>query len=285
MTKYDAEMLIAQGCQFSDIGDTVRKTPDGKANLTASGGDENNHRRNLRNKPRHSVEEKKKEEEESKTDTNTIQQDTKLEVIPEDSTPSSGYDSQSDKVDDDSSKSVESEKQFCVNRCKRSLSEQLEEEKEDDKSKLLRTPSTKHVTRHKSSDKSCDSVKDVYEFSDECEGGPPALRGSKPPPEKRSLKLTLRMKRSPMLDEVMESGNWSEDSFEPQYEVLRVEGVDIDTHRKKKHKTKDREHRKKKNKINKYPPLLHTPLKRLRLIVGNETRTIHFPVTAQQEVM
>lgn len=286
MTKYDAEMLIAQGCQFSDIGEAARKTPDGKGNLTASRGEDNSNRRNLRNKPRPSVEEKKNEEEERKTESVISQPNPTLEVIPEDTAPSSGYDSQSDKPDDDSIKNEESEKQFCVNRCKRNLSDRFDEDKDESKNKILRTPSIKHVTRRKSSDKSCDSVKDVYEFSDESEGGPPALRGTKPPqPEKRSLKLTLRMKRSPMLDEVIESGNWSEDSFEPQYEVLRVEGVDIDTHRKKKHKTKDREHRKKKTKIDKYPPLLHTPLKRLRLILGNETRTINFPVTAQQEVM
>lgn len=294
LTKYDAEMLIAQGCQFSDIGEAAKKPSDGKATLTATRAEEPPPKRILRNKQKPVVlEEKKKDEEKPKTEVEVPPpireaqplQNIKIET-PEESTPSSGYDSQSDKLDNDSLKSEGSEKQFCISRCKRNLSEKFEDVKDKCKSKLLRTPSNNHVARRRSSDKSSDTLtKDVYEFSDESEGGPPALRGAKPQPEKRGLKLTLRMKRSPMLDEVIESGNWSEDSFEPQYEVLRVEGVDIDIHRKKKHKTKDREHRKKRTKPDKYPPLMHTPLKRLRLIVGNETRTIHFPVTAQQEVM
>ncbi|KAJ8892537.1 hypothetical protein PR048_005118 [Dryococelus australis] len=132
------------------------------------------------------------------------------------------------------------------------------------------------------------------------------------------LKLTLRMKRSPVLDEVIESGNsLSEDSFEPEYEVLRVEGVGseyhisdehaIISHRKKRHKSKDKEkrHRKFKNFVepggcnnkerNIYlkeetddfytststrEPKLYPPMKRLRLIFGNETHTIDIPSTA-----
>ena len=91
------------------------------------------------------------------------------------------------------------------------------------------------------------------------------------------LKLTLRMKRSPVIDEALESGtSVSEDSFEPEYEVLRVEGVETDeTRRHRKHKTRGRERRHKKRELNfDQPPL---PMKRLRLIFGNETHTIDLP--------
>ncbi|XP_017756320.1 PREDICTED: histone-lysine N-methyltransferase Suv4-20 [Eufriesea mexicana] len=89
------------------------------------------------------------------------------------------------------------------------------------------------------------------------------------------LKLTLRMKRSPVLEDIVESGtSLSEDSYEPEYEVLRVEGVEK-SRRKKKHKTRDRERRHKKRELNLDPP--PPPMKRLRLIFGNETHTIDFP--------
>ncbi|KAF3429325.1 LOW QUALITY PROTEIN: hypothetical protein E2986_05731 [Frieseomelitta varia] len=89
------------------------------------------------------------------------------------------------------------------------------------------------------------------------------------------LKLTLRMKRSPVLEDIVESGtSLSEDSYEPEYEVLRVEGVERSRH-KKKHKTRDRERRHKKRELNLDPP--PPPMKRLRLIFGNETHTIDFP--------
>ncbi|XP_066602835.1 histone-lysine N-methyltransferase KMT5B-like [Prorops nasuta] len=96
-------------------------------------------------------------------------------------------------------------------------------------------------------------------------------------PERPSgrLKLTLRVKRSPILDEIVESGaSLSEDSFEPEYEVLRVEGVERSRHRKK-HKTRNRERRNRKRELNLDPP--PPPMKRLRLIFGNETHTIHLP--------
>ncbi|XP_012525264.1 histone-lysine N-methyltransferase KMT5B [Monomorium pharaonis] len=88
------------------------------------------------------------------------------------------------------------------------------------------------------------------------------------------LKLTLRVKRSPVLDDIVESGTsgLSEDSYEPEYEVLRVEGLER-RKRRKKHKSRDRERRHKKSReLNLDPP--PPPMKRLRLILGNETRTI-----------
>lgn len=170
---------------------------------------------------------------------------------------------------------------------------------------------------------SCDdSTKDVYEFDefDDCEKSPKALRHvrgagecskpvSKPAcseqtlqvcnettPEKPSgrLKLTLRMKRSPMFDDVIEwRRNMNEECFEPQYEVLRVEGIDEEESReerreesspsrkKKKHKTKDRDKRRRREiresaRCNGSEETT-VPLKRLRLILGNETRTIDIP--------
>ncbi|OXU28451.1 hypothetical protein TSAR_016741 [Trichomalopsis sarcophagae] len=97
-------------------------------------------------------------------------------------------------------------------------------------------------------------------------------------PERRGLKLTLRMKRSPILDDVIESGtSLSEDNEVPEYEVWRVEGVDEEeteaVRPRKKHKTRDRERRHKRREI--IPPPV--PMKRLRLIFGNETRTIDLP--------
>ncbi|XP_023287787.1 uncharacterized protein LOC105696606 [Orussus abietinus] len=91
------------------------------------------------------------------------------------------------------------------------------------------------------------------------------------------LKLTLRMKRSPVLDDVVESGtSLSEDSYEREYEVLRVEGVDGSLRRRKKHKSRDRERRRKRREVD-LPVPPPPPMKRLRLIFGNETHTIHLP--------
>lgn len=136
-------------------------------------------------------------------------------------------------------------------------------------------------------------------------------------PERR-LKLTLRMKRSPILDEVIESGtSLSEETpngtgfVAPEYEVLRVEGLlDEDeeheeeeeeeeegettgeTHsdftdtsppakRKKRHKTKKRrdKHRRHHHTCPQVPqmPATSPPMKRLRLIFGNESHTINIP--------
>lgn len=185
-------------------------------------------------------------------------------------------------------------------------------------SKNRDVPKKSHDRSRKNS--SCDdSTKDVYEFDEfeDCEGSPRALRHlrgsvdcaksiSKPScsddksltevtPEKPSgrLKLTLRMKRSPMFDDVIEwRRNMNEESFEPHYEVLRVEGIEGEessspSRKKKKHKTKDREKRRRKLKEEfkessrcNGSEETSIPLKRLRLILGNETRTIDIPSSA-----
>lgn len=99
------------------------------------------------------------------------------------------------------------------------------------------------------------------------------------------LKLTLRMKRSSCFREVMESGsNLIHDYFQPEYEVFKLEGVDNASHisysRKKKRpkyeysKFKRQEHMKSEEKS-----FFQRPLKRLRLILGNESHTINFPST------
>jgi histone-lysine N-methyltransferase SUV420H len=93
------------------------------------------------------------------------------------------------------------------------------------------------------------------------------------------------MKRSPILDDVIESGtSLSEDCVNdvPEYEVLRVEGVDEEeaesARPRKKHKTRDRERRHKRRELIHDPPLPPPiPMKRLRLIFGNETHTIDLP--------
>ena len=93
-------------------------------------------------------------------------------------------------------------------------------------------------------------------------------------PERTSgrLKLTLRVKRSPVMEDMTESGtSFSEDSYEPEYEVVDLEGIE-DGRRRKKHKTRDRERRRKKRELDFNPP--PPPVKRLRLLLGNETHTI-----------
>ncbi|XP_031341435.1 histone-lysine N-methyltransferase KMT5B-like, partial [Photinus pyralis] len=107
----------------------------------------------------------------------------------------------------------------------------------------------------------------------------PAAPVERTPDKCGGLKLTLRMKRSPVLDEVIESGNsLSEDSYEPEYEVLRVEGVDHQashSRRKKRHKSKDHRRDRKMKHLN--YPMTHPPMKRLKLIFGNESHTINIP--------
>lgn len=109
----------------------------------------------------------------------------------------------------------------------------------------------------------------------------PVVKEQRTPEKAGGLKLTLRMKRSPMLDEIIESGNsLSEDSYEPEYEVLRVEGVGdkpVNSHRKKRHKSKDRRRERRLKHLVHDHVVPHPPMKRLRLIFGNESHTIDIP--------
>lgn len=195
-------------------------------------------------------------------------------------------------------------------------------------------------------------AKDVYEFEEEddsaspgslrvsklaagrwgrsapqCESPPHPLAGytlSSPStamvtPEKSGgrcgVKLRLRMKRSPVLDEVIEVGSHLSDSvggggmtYEPEYEVLTVEGItsqdyeeDQHHHNHHSHNHHHRRHRKKHHREHRRrsdssesdstdgdgssaaaAAAAATPrptMKRLRLILGNETHTITIPGT------
>ncbi|CAG4940535.1 unnamed protein product [Colias eurytheme] len=114
------------------------------------------------------------------------------------------------------------------------------------------------------------------EIKKESESGPPwvassADKSSDCPctPPRRGLKLTLRVKRSPVVEEVMDCGSTTE---QPEYEVLRLEGVDPETARRIKKRRRSKERHRKHSPIRPLPPM-----KRLRLIFGNESRTIDLP--------
>lgn len=110
----------------------------------------------------------------------------------------------------------------------------------------------------------------------EIDSGPPWLvdnsnKSSDCPctPPRRGLKLTLRVKRSPVVEEVMDCGAPAE---APEYEVLRLEGVDPETARRLKKRRRSKERHRKHSPVRPLPPM-----KRLRLIFGNESRTIDLP--------
>lgn len=114
------------------------------------------------------------------------------------------------------------------------------------------------------------------ESKKESDSGPPWLvdnsnKSSECPctPPRRGLKLTLRVKRSPVVEEVMDCGNTTEAT---EYEVLRLEGVDPETARRLKKRRRSKERHRKHSPIRPLPPM-----KRLRLIFGNESRTIDLP--------
>lgn len=121
-----------------------------------------------------------------------------------------------------------------------------------------------------------DGTSRTEEVKKELDPGPPWLvdnsnKSSECPctPPRRGLKLTLRVKRSPVVEEVMECGGVAE---APEYEVLRLEGVDPETARRLKKRRRSKERHRKHSPIRPLPPM-----KRLRLIFGNESRTIDIP--------
>lgn len=121
-----------------------------------------------------------------------------------------------------------------------------------------------------------DVTKRTDESKKESDSGPPWLadnsnKSSDCPctPPRRGLKLTLRVKKSPVVEEVMDCGATSE---VPEYEVLRLEGVDPETVRRLKKRRRSKERHRKHSPVHPLPPM-----KRLRLIFGNESRTIDLP--------
>ncbi|ROT61022.1 hypothetical protein C7M84_021241 [Penaeus vannamei] len=150
------------------------------------------------------------------------------------------------------------------------------------------------------------SITSECRSSPQCESPPHPLIGytpSSPPaamvtPEKGGrcgVKLRLRMKRSPVLDEVIEVGSHLSDSgvaYEPEYEVLTVEGItnqdyqtDHHHHHHRRHRKKHREHRHRSDSSEGESTDVdgtaspRPTMKRLRLILGNETHTITIPDT------
>lgn len=121
-----------------------------------------------------------------------------------------------------------------------------------------------------------DIINRVEEVKNESVSGPPWLVDSSNKskecpctPPRRGLKLTLRVKRSPVVEEVMDCGGVAE---APEYEVLRLEGVDPETARRFKKRRRSKERHRKHSPVRPLPPM-----KRLRLIFGNESRTIDLP--------
>jgi histone-lysine N-methyltransferase SUV420H len=121
---------------------------------------------------------------------------------------------------------------------------------------------------------------------------PPSSRGlASPQPALMTspggrLKLTLRMKRSPVLDEVIESGSHlhQQNLIHPVYEVLRVEGLEMEPENEQEQPHKSRVRRTQRRRS---PPVatdssrmgVLPTTKRLRLIFGNESHTIDLPPT------
>lgn len=349
MTKYDAEILIAQGCKFSDPNGKMATARETTVAAADEGGPDTANRA-LRLRPQR----RKRESECTPPDTSPTPTPTPTtltkrmslrnhkrlsEPVIDSSTvmrekvnncnteldnrlsasakepPSVGAavrDTAKTKRTESSKKENDSLSSFSL-RCRQTIARKIESEERKSVVRQANGRFASATRRSKNnsdtvtvaSEKQVESTKDVYEFDELDEGAesepvtlrrvaaaaatrPPSVTPPTPPPP---LKLTLRMKRSPVLDEVIESGiSWSEDSYEPEYEVLRVEGVDgFQGHakRKKKRKSRDREKRRHKtaaaaeyssSSSSPSPPLIdRPPLKRVKLIFGDESRTIDIP--------
>lgn len=131
-----------------------------------------------------------------------------------------------------------------------------------------------------------DEQKDSSPTSSEASQSPANLT----PPSGGRLKLTLRMKRSPVLDEVIESGSSMATKSSrisrhhknlPIYEVCKVEGLDCDSEVSQPETIPSPKIKQRKRLVaNSSPrPEVSSTTKRLRLILGNESRTIDLPAS------
>lgn len=326
LTKYDAELLLAQGCKFTDVRNGVRSRNTNRSRRIQTGVAPSTRASRLQ--------QRNARIEQDRTD-QRLSRSTMLDECQSNSSSCTGSISEHDLVSDGTQKdtvfnSVHESGQLqnsgITLRNHKTLSEskKLEEQPIEpaecsEPPESMNGPAPRVESRCNSN---ASNNFDVYEFSEPeivikatpeiCdlqpdtaneflnETPPPcdnvvqeevAIEQFIPPAEPVTggrLKLTLRMKRSPVLDEVIESGNsLSDDNFKPEYEVLRVEGVDnlgsTNSHRKKRHKAKDRkrERRMRRNNVEEEEPIiLHPPMKRLRLIFGNESHTIDIPSTS-----
>lgn len=297
LTKYDAEMLIAQGCKFSDIDQSRRKSVEGRIGTASKGEDmckeaeekksvRNNRRvkrkveervRVLRSQRRRSGEQVSSVMKEKCNNLPPMEEETKIQV---------------QHVNDE-------HKNFNGDIIKESVKEDVKEVnskkifKEEPELKRRDIYEFKEDIDSQMDIVKQDAVEDsrinerVKEIKEE-----PIATSPITTPSKGGLRLTLRMKRSPILDEVIESGSsLSGDSYNRHYEICRVDGLEVPTssedsptpsHRKKKHKKNKREHHRRRRKHSTPSPDRHIPYplsppKRVRLIFGNESHTIDIP--------
>ena len=350
LTKYDAEMLIAQGCKFSDMEETTlgpRKASVASTEVNNAPIQSASDKRNLRaRRPRRKRSKTVSDEDDNISLLNLVNKTNgRMDEVSSESSSSreEGITLRNSKRLADAEKLngqlLELKDDEIVRRSKEKRRQKMGKPLRNRSGQFIRKPLRKE--RRASREQ---APKDIYEFDDkESEDEeprllrhprklsvvpssdeqtlppppppPPLLTPPRemtptpvlpppppppPPPVQTTpppgrLKLTLRMKRSPVLDEIIESGNsLSEDSYEPEYEILRVEGVEGNENalerrrdrsgRKKRHKEKRRRKLKEIAELFDHnPPTPPPPKKRLRLIFGNETRTIDIPDSSTSE--